>query len=522
MHQSLPQHTGGFFASTLRRRQLTSYPDTRARMRYLAVAVIACVALHYESYVIGGVTPLLLSYFKTSLSYYISVRVAAGVVGAFLSLFAGLTDRWGRGNLIVYGMGVTALLTLLTPMAPNRAAFFIVVGAASVIEGILVLATMSLVRDFSPQVGRATSMGFWCLGPVLGSFIVSTMATTTLPILRTWQSQYYICGAIGALCFLFALFCLRELPPSIRDQVIVSAADQKLIEAQAEEATRQVDVSHPWRQMARADIIAPAFAMSLFLIVYVTLVSFFTLFLTTNYGFSTATATGITAWAWVAGTFALVIAGAVSDRLRVRKPFMLGGALLVVAMTYALLTKTDDPNTSTASLSVIVILLNIGYSTAYVPWLASFTETIERRNPALTATGLSIFGWTERLTISFSVFVLPYVVTTSSVLVDAPSVLAEAKKLPEGTEPPPDLAERLAQVNEAMAIGPGQWQSWWWFCIVAELSLIPSILLMAGRWRPRTARADLEAHKQEVARLTKSATVDTHDKAGTMDSKADR
>ena len=40
------------------------------------------------------------------------------------------------------------------------------------VEGICLVATPALIRDFSPQVGRATAMGFWTSGPVLGSLIV--------------------------------------------------------------------------------------------------------------------------------------------------------------------------------------------------------------------------------------------------------------------------------------------------------------------------------------------------------------
>ena len=29
------------------------------------------------------------------------------------------------------------------------------------VEGICLVATPALIRDFSPQVGRATAMGFW-------------------------------------------------------------------------------------------------------------------------------------------------------------------------------------------------------------------------------------------------------------------------------------------------------------------------------------------------------------------------
>jgi MFS family permease len=43
----------------------------------------------------------------------------------------------------------------------------------SFVEGIILVATPALIRDFAPQVGRATAMGFWTIGPVLGSLTVS-------------------------------------------------------------------------------------------------------------------------------------------------------------------------------------------------------------------------------------------------------------------------------------------------------------------------------------------------------------
>ena len=55
---------------------------------------------------------------------------------------------------------------------------------------------------------------------------------------------------------------------------------------------------------------------------------------------------------------------------------------------------------------------------AYAPWMASFTETVEKRNPALTATGLAVWGLVIRIVIAVSVFIVPHVVTTVSTLVE--------------------------------------------------------------------------------------------------------
>lgn len=42
------------------------------------------------------------------------------------------------------------------------------------------------------------------------------------------------------------------------------------------------------------------------------------------------------------------------------------------------------------TLALILALLSLFVGIAYTPWTASFTETVEARNPALTATGLAI------------------------------------------------------------------------------------------------------------------------------------
>src|SRR5580698_7507173 len=49
---------------------------------------------------------------------------------------------------------------------------------------------------------------------------------------------------------------------------------------------------------------------------------------------------------------------------------------------------------------------------AYTPWMASFTETVEARNPALTATGLAIWGLIVRVTVCIAFLLVPVVVSS--------------------------------------------------------------------------------------------------------------
>ena len=237
-------------------RQLDHYPDTGPRVLFLGIVVLATILLYYELYVGGAVAPSIMSHYGMSFRYYVLITVAANAVGAFSSLIAGLADRWGRANLVAYGLGITALLVLVgIPNAHAKVAFALIIIAVGFVEGIILVATPALVRDFSPQMGRASAMGFWTLGPVVGSLMVSEVSSHTLSHLHAWQDQFIICGAIGLAVFVVALFGLRELSPRLRDQLMVSKRDRALIEAKANGVDIEASLRHPWRQMLHLDIV---------------------------------------------------------------------------------------------------------------------------------------------------------------------------------------------------------------------------------------------------------------------------
>jgi MFS family permease len=253
----------------------------------------------------------------------------------------------------------------------------------------------------------------------------------------------------------------------------------------------------------KLDILAPAVGIAVFLMIYYTAVGFFSIYLTTIFGFTTSTANGISTWYWAMDAVALVIVGLVSDRLRVRKPFMVGGTVLAVVMTYVFLTRATHPHTSFATLATIVSLLAIGLAIAYAPWMAAFTETIERRNPALMAHGLAVWGWLVRVTVCLSFLVLPLVVTSMNTLVNAPATVARAQAAAQAHQvPPPAVLAQLAKIKQAAVDTPHQWQTWWWVCIAAEVVFVVLMLPLVGRWSPKASRADIERREQEARALT--------------------
>jgi MFS family permease len=382
-------HPGG--ASWLWRRQLETYPSTRPRLLYLAITVLATIMLYYELYVVGSVSTLVLANLHMSFTFFVVLLAVGNLIGAFGSLFAGLTDRLGRANLVVGGLLVTGVLTaFVLPAATNRWAFGFEGFAVGLVEGICLVATPALIRDFSPQVGRATAMGFWTAGPVAGSLIVAVVGSATIPAVvtdpRIWTHQYVICGIAGLVVWLIALVGLRELSPRLRDQLMVTLRDRALIEARAKGIDIEAALRHPFRQLLKADIVVSAFAVSVMLLIYYTAVGFSLIYLTTVFGFSVKDANGLGNWNWGFNVIAVLLIGVISDRFRVRKPFMVVGGIIAAVMTVVYLEQAGH-HPGYYTLAVMLAVLSLGLGIAFTPWMASFTETVEARNPALTATG---------------------------------------------------------------------------------------------------------------------------------------
>jgi MFS family permease len=451
-------------ASWLWRRQLEAYPNTRPRMVYLAITVLATIMLYYELYVAGSVSTLILSNLHASFNFFVYLLAFGNLIGAFGALLAGITDRLGRANLVVGGLLITGIMTaFVLPNATNKWAYGIEGFAVGLVEGVCLVATPALIRDFSPQLGRATAMGFWTVGPVAGSLIVAVVGSATVPAVvtndRIWTHQYLICGIAGLVVFVIALMGLRELSPRLRDQLMVSIRDRALVEARAKGLDVEAALRHPFRQLLKVDIVVSAFSVSVMLLIYYTAVGFSLIYLTTVFGFSVKDGNGLGNWNWGFNVLAVLLVGIISDRFRVRKPFMvLGGVIAAVMVVVYLEQAGHHPGYYTIALMLAGLSLGLGI--AFAPWMASFTETVEARNPALTATGLAIWGWIQRIVVFVSFLIIPAVVSSVTPLVTYgtqvqtyatqyapqlafaqahPGVVADAQKVP-----PPVLATAAA------------------------------------------------------------------------------
>ncbi|MDT0467212.1 MFS transporter [Streptomyces gibsoniae] len=539
-----PQTSG--LATRLWRRELNDYPVTSRRMAYLAIVVLTTVVLYYALYVQYAVATSIILHFHMTYSYFVWVSVIGNAVGAFASLVAGLADRWGRANMVVYGLLIAALLSLLgLPNAPDKSTYLVLFAGLSFIEGIVLVATPALIRDFSPQLGRATAMGYWTMGPVIGSLVVTVVTSSTLSF-AGWQDELRYSGWAGLAVFVLALVGLRELSPRLRDQIMVSLRDRALVEARAKGMNPRTATKAHWRQMLRLDVVGSATAVSLFLLLYFGAVGNLVVYFAATFAYSEQRTNGLANWYWAANAVALVGAGLLSDRLKVRKPFMIVGAIGSIVVTVLFALHATEPRTGYYTFAALFVAIGVLTGVTYAPWMASFTETVEKQNPAATATGLAVWGWIIRAVVAVSTAFVPVVVTSATPLVEHgaqvraasvqaapalsiidahPRLFAELDAYPPTAVPTALAAQAVrevgvddlatvhkaqpqlallkrygSQVKSATADGPGQWRTWWLICAAGQVLFLPFIFVMAGRWSPRKARDEAVEHQRAVDR----------------------
>ena len=137
---------------------------------------------------------------------------------------------------------------------------------------------------------------------------------------------------------------------------------------------------------------------------------------------------------------------------------LLGSIGMIVSI---ILLMNAKPGVSFTDMALILSLLSASLSCSYGPWFASFTETLEAHNPALIATGTSLYGFATRLVgVPFGI-IIPHI------------------------------------VGSPLQTASG-WHTWFYICIGACVLFVPFIFTMTGRWSPAKARADFEAHDAKV------------------------
>jgi MFS family permease len=460
----------GFSIDRLWRRDLHRYPAGGYRIFLLAIVVLANIVFTWTVYAGNAATSVIFPHWGMTLNYYSYLLVIAGIFGGVAAYVTSWGDKWGRANMVVIGLAINAVFALwAVPEAGNKTIYSIATCLLYLADGAIFVGTPALVRDYSPQLQRGLSMGFWTLGPVAGFFVLSLVANAYLPAVVTfanWQELYRFSGYAAIVMFVVCLFFLRDLAPEIRSQRMAETNEHVLVEARARGLDLEAMTKNRWRQVMHVNTVASSVAICLFLVIYLTAISYFVFYLPEFLGFSLSNFNGIQEIYWGADIVGLLVFGFISDKLMVRKPFMILGSVIVIVAIIWLMNLHKGVSFGETALCLSV--LSVGLACAYGPWFASFTETLEHYNPALIATGSSLYGFATRLVgVPFGL-VFPHIVGSP--------------------------LETLSG-----------WRTWFYICIGCVVVFVPFIFTMYGPWSPKKAHAEYREHQAlvaaEIARL---------------------
>ncbi|MFI6292747.1 MFS transporter [Nonomuraea sp. NPDC050790] len=383
-------------------RELHVYPVGANRIRLLAVAVLASLVANFET-TIATILPLLRQDLGMTLEVYGLIAAASVLVGGLSAGFGGiLSDRWGRVTILVPTLTVTAACNFLLATVETTTGLFVVRCLMLFIEGAGITITASLVRDFSPRLGRAQAFGFWTWGPVGAAFLASLIASVTLPMFgNAWQSQAIIMGVVSLVLCGVIIWQIAEPSAALRAQVMRAEAavrvEEKIDPGRVRELFRH---PHLW---------AHVFGNTAWQVLYWTFAIFGPTILNEAFGMETAAANGVVAVGILLNALAVVVVGRVSDRLQTRKPFTAVGTVLTIA-ALGYYVSLIGSGASATRITVVYALMFLFMGVAYVPWMANFSEDAEDVESRLQGAALGIWGMVVRVMIVVLLIVSPQVV----------------------------------------------------------------------------------------------------------------
>jgi MFS family permease len=433
-------------------RELTRYPVGIRRLRYLLMAVLASLILNFEGQ-IAPVVPLLLDDLHMTLTTYGAIGAVAVAVGAVSAAIGGrLADRWGRTILLVPIMFVTAILDYATVLVHTPGQLLIVRSLLLFVEGAAVTTTAGLVRDFSPRMGRSTAFAFWTWGPVGANFLAAGIAAVTLPLFVSWRSQFVIIGTVALVVSVIITVYIADLAPQLRAQVIHSEADMAGIDASGAE---EVQLGQARQLLRQRRVLAHLVGITSWQVFYWTLQVFGPTISVQAFGYTGSQAATVAAASWAINLVVLFAVGRLSDRLQLRKPFILVGTVAGLAVMGFLIRLVGSGHASMGTLIAVYAVLGSALAVAFAPWMAQFSEDVEDIRPELQGTAWGLFGLSVRVMIV-------------AMLIVAPTVTRH---------------------------NDGSWQPWMMVALGFNALLVPALFLFGGAWRrgPRVTPAPREA-----------------------------
>jgi MFS family permease len=385
-------------------RVLNEYPRGAHRWTLLLLTVLAVILASYE-FQLAPILSLLLPYLhlsKVGYGYFVSFAVLISAISAFVG--GPLADRYGRVVIIDGCLAAVTMLVFANLFIVGIKSFIVVRTVMGIVAGLMAGAGAALVRDMSPRLSRALAFGLLTIGPVGSNYLANFIAGVTLPIYHTWQSQMWIMGFLGIAMYIPIFLFLKDLSPELRLRIYQSEiasieAEGRRLPAAAELPSSARDAFAALLKHFEPWLMVLPFTVSLSL--YIAIQAFGPLMFTESFHYTPAAAAAMCAYFWLGNMGALIVTGLISDRLQIRKPIAILGAMLTAALLIWWIP-TFGEALPRHTMTIVATVLGCFLAITSVPWAAQYSEALEEISPALQATGWAFYGLALRAWLAIS------------------------------------------------------------------------------------------------------------------------
>lgn len=387
---------------------LTEYPVGARRRVLLAVVVLALFISAFEGQ-LAPVLPLLLADLGMSLKTYGLITAGSLVFGAIAGYLGGeLADRVGRVKILVPFMFISAGACVFMATAESVAHFATARMLLAFVEGIAVAGTQPLIRDFTPRMGRAQAFAFWSWGSVGANFFAAAIAAATLGAFgHEWRSQLYIMAGAAFVGAIVVALVLRDLAPEVRRAIRITEHEGHagVVPTSGKRLRLLVTRRGFWTHVG---------AMSFLYVLLATMNAYAQTMLVQQFGMSVQSASAVTMTFWLSNLALSLVFARFSDRLQVRKPFMIGGGAAATVLLGVFVAQMGSGRAaSTAGVVVLFVGIGVALAATFGPWMASFSEFVEETHADLQGGAFGLNHLINRCFILAAVLIAPRMVATT-------------------------------------------------------------------------------------------------------------
>ncbi|EDS29565.1 sialin [Culex quinquefasciatus] len=167
---------------------------------------------------------------------YLVTQVPAGV----------LANRFGATNIVGTGLGITAVLTLLTPLSAYGGVGWLIVNRVlqGMAQGVTIPCLHIVWSKWAPPNERSRMVLFTFAGVFVGTIISMTL-TGFVAKLWSWESAFYIFGTAGCVWFVAWFAVVRPSPEG--DRFITLREKEFILKSLGIVEGVPEKIKHPWK-----------------------------------------------------------------------------------------------------------------------------------------------------------------------------------------------------------------------------------------------------------------------------------